>query len=236
MGGPALKGKSRGAAKELLALLLSPLPGLTNHCTTPTAQRGSVAFSPVGELLVTASGTKVWLWEAKGFRSVRRLPDAVRVAKFSPAGKFLVTGATNGLLQWDTETWSVAAKLEAELWKKLESPFKWGLSFSPDGRRTAVGCEEGIKLLNTLDFKETAMRWEPMPRLPGRAKGPNNLSIRLGKTRTPESKFTPQRSTDASRNAIGGAFQVGAIALPLRSICWKNRQWCSVGCSNWTQD
>jgi len=35
-----LKGKSRGAAEELPALFLSPLPGLRLHCaTSPTAPR-----------------------------------------------------------------------------------------------------------------------------------------------------------------------------------------------------
>src|SRR6266498_1498537 len=51
-GGAALKGKSRGAAKELLVLFLSPLPGLRPHCAalprlTPWATlcRHSVAQS-----------------------------------------------------------------------------------------------------------------------------------------------------------------------------------------------
>src|SRR6266516_2386515 len=50
--GSALKGKSRGAAKELVALFLSPLPGLCLHC----------AFSPrltVGYSLTPLCGSKL---------------------------------------------------------------------------------------------------------------------------------------------------------------------------------
>jgi WD40 repeat protein len=148
---------------------------LTNHADSVH----SVAFSPGGDVLATASLKAVWLWDTKAFQPLRSSPNAVLKAKFSPDGNFLVTGATNGLILWDAHTWRALTRSElAKLWTRGNPAGpEFGLTFSPDSRRVAVASDEGIKLLSIPEFHETAILRDPMPRLRPIAFSPDGRTI-----------------------------------------------------------
>lgn len=111
----------------------------------------TIAFLPsttlAGKLTRTLAGAgadriiRIWeLGETEG-RQIKSLiahEDAINVIGVSPDGKTLVsTGADKVLKLWD------AAKLEEILTTEKQSDWIFSLSFSPDGKRLAVGRYDG---------------------------------------------------------------------------------------------
>jgi eukaryotic-like serine/threonine-protein kinase len=149
---------------------------LTNHADSVH----SVTFSPSGDLLAMASLKELWLWNTKTFQPLRSLPEATLKARFSPNGKYLVAEMTNGVVLRDTETWGAVRKLGIAGLQLL--PYDdWcvatGLAVSPDSRRIAVACDEGIKLLRIPDLQETAMLRDSLPRARPIAFSPDGRTI-----------------------------------------------------------
>ncbi len=132
-----------------------------------TAHVNSVSFSPNGDLLATGSAAAVWLWDAKTFKLLRTLPDAVLKATFSPDGHYLLTCQTNGLMLWDTSTWDVVKTAElAHMWKSALGDLdnvEIGIAFTPKSRQIAAPVDDGVKLLSVPDLRELSLLRAPMP-------------------------------------------------------------------------
>ena len=104
-----------------------------------TASVSSLAFSPDGRLLATAS-TQVILWDVSSGAPWRFLPGPAEYATsvaFSPDGRLLASGAMDKTVHmWDVSTGDVVATLP-------HGGIVDGLSFSPDGELLAAEAEGG---------------------------------------------------------------------------------------------
>ena len=76
--------------------------------THPPAPITSVAFSPLGNMVLTGGQDKITrLWDTNTGKEIRTLvlqSDVVMSVAFSPDGKFILTGSADGTVQlWDTD-------------------------------------------------------------------------------------------------------------------------------------
>jgi WD40 repeat protein len=135
---------------------------------TDTFDVQSASFSPSGDLLATASGTSVRVWDMKTFQSIRTLPGAVSKARFSAATPYLVTLSTNGLILWSTRTWSVVSTREfsgiAVGPLSQASSSESCIAFSTDGTKVGVVCDEGVALLTVPELQEIEVLKDHSPR------------------------------------------------------------------------
>lgn len=104
----------------------------------------SIDFSPDGKLLAVAGFHEVLLHKADGSGLVGRLigtSERIQSVKFSPDGKRLA--ATGGMpaRSGELQVWNVAeGKLELSVPVTYDTVY--GASWSPDGKRIAVGCSD----------------------------------------------------------------------------------------------
>jgi WD40 repeat protein len=100
----------------------------------------SVAFSPDGALLASASADRTCLvWDITADAMVARLShnDAVATVAFNPTGDRIATAGADGLVQvWDFRAETQVAKF------KHDAPVA-GLTFSPDGNMVATASNDG---------------------------------------------------------------------------------------------
>ncbi|MFF5245221.1 WD40 repeat domain-containing serine/threonine protein kinase [Streptosporangium sp. NPDC000095] len=126
-----------------------PLTGHTNWVR-------SVAFSPDGKILATASAdATVILWDTTTWQPIRDPltghGDWVQSAVFSPDGKILATASDDAtVILWDTTTWQqIGAPLTGHT-----GPV-WPVAFSPDGTTLVSGGSD-----------KTAIVWDLATRRP----------------------------------------------------------------------
>jgi WD40 repeat protein len=108
---------------------------LTGHRDDVTA----VAFSPAGDLLVTASKDKTArIWDVATGELVRKLQhnSAVRDAQFSPDGRWVVTSAALASI-WDAEDGTNLIRLKGH-----NGPVT-AVAFSADSRNVLTGGDDG---------------------------------------------------------------------------------------------
>jgi|GEM_PF-1468433 len=113
----------------------------------------SVAFSPVGSLLASSSGstfsdgdTTVRLWEVAEGRQVHVLTghrDAVHSVAFSPDGSLLASssGSFYGGGDATVRLWEVATKRQVLVLERIKSTV-YSVAFSPDGLLLASGGDD----------------------------------------------------------------------------------------------
>ena len=115
-----------------------------------TGEIVSVAFSPDGRFLLTASrGDPTRVWEIASGRAVLELrghTGETNVAAFSPDGRWIVTGGRDGLaLVWEAATGRLTAR--------FEDRHGWvtSVAFGSDPRDLITGSRDGTVFLHTCE-------------------------------------------------------------------------------------
>ena len=129
-----------------------------------TAKIRSVAFSPDGRLLATASGgaKSAYLWDATTGTFARKLAagNIVQSVAFAPVAPLFVAGVNNGVRVWRTDTWNVLADLYS----------------GGDTQQVAFG--PGPRPLLAVSSVNDAIVWADLDA--GERRPREHLSIRLG--------------------------------------------------------
>ena len=109
----------------------------------------SIAFSPNGRLLVSASlYSRVILWDVLSATKINSVETPAAVVAISPDGHYLATAGRH-LKLWDIR--KPEEIVEVETFPHDESVLIWTVDFSPDGKWLACGDENGN--LNVWDLQ-----------------------------------------------------------------------------------
>ena len=102
----------------------------------------ALSFSPDGSLLAVAGFHEVLLWKADGSELVGRLvglSERIESLAFSPDGKRLAVSGGRPARMGEVQVWDVA-KRKLVLSAPVSYDTVYGVSWSPDGTKTAFGC------------------------------------------------------------------------------------------------
>ena len=101
----------------------------------------SVAFSPNGRTLASASSEEIRLWDAATGQHMKTIdpPKSIRNITFSSDGRTLVSGGVDGILLWDVETAGYKKTITTN--RQLVN----NAVFSPDGRILAGSSQFGTR-------------------------------------------------------------------------------------------
>jgi WD40 repeat protein len=102
---------------------------------------GSVAYSPDGNRLASASNDSVKVWDTRSGKQVLTLGGGARFAVFSPDGSRLATGATNSDHEgkvWDAHSGTEILVLRGPGWSMRSA------AYSPDGNQIAAVWADGF--------------------------------------------------------------------------------------------
>ncbi len=117
----------------------------------------SVAFSPDGSLLAVAGYHEVLLHKPDGSGLVGRLvglSERVQSVAFSPDGKWLAVAAGSPGRWGEVQIWNVE-KQKLKLSTPVSFDTVYGISWSPDGSKVAVGCADNtVRALETEHGKQ----------------------------------------------------------------------------------
>jgi WD40 repeat protein/tetratricopeptide (TPR) repeat protein len=142
----------------------------------------SVAFSPDGRLIASASGNRVMIWDARNGAQIRTLRDQGNQVAFRPDGLLLALGSGEGTIElFDPYTGEKVRMLRGHT-DKITC-----LCFSPDGMFLASGSMDA-----------TVKLWEVRPRpevaiLPGHSGGVSGVAF------SPDGRLMASASGDLSR-------------------------------------
>ncbi len=113
-----------------------------------------VAFSPVDDLLVSAAGRKLRLWNGSG-ELIREYPDAnstIADIKWRLDGKYFAISAYNGVVLYDP---TEAEPLRRFEWQGSTLTLEW----SPDGKYVATGDQDSTVHFWIADTGQDLQMW-----------------------------------------------------------------------------
>jgi WD40 repeat protein len=139
--------------------LLGGEPGLVRQFNSGAFYAEDVEWSPDGKLIATASDRAVQIWDAGGGR-VARFGDfrgGAQMVRWSPAGNYLATISnepSDTLRVWGRSDWKAVITTDPGPKSEDRYAHATGVSWSPDGKRMAVGVStsttKGIDYLRQI--------------------------------------------------------------------------------------
>jgi len=140
-------------------------PGAAHHLAAPPVYRSapaiaSLAWSPDGGILAVSGWHEVILRSGDGEQVLGRLvgeSPRVESIAFSPNGKQLAIAGGAPSEYGEVQIWDVAGKKQVRSIKASTDCF-YGISWSPDGSRVAVGCADKLVRVFALSDGKEVMR------------------------------------------------------------------------------
>jgi eukaryotic-like serine/threonine-protein kinase len=179
------------------------------HQVRADTYSGTVAFSPAGNTLATASSTgdgTVRLWDVATSREtavLRGHRGGVNHVAFSPDGRLMASVGTDGTIRlWDVSTSREVARLSGH------TGWVMTVAFSPDGRVIASGGDDGtVRLWDVASGNETAVLRGPHQRIMCVVFAPD------GKTLASDSRIWDLASGREVSNLRGHQMAVASVAF-----------------------
>jgi len=117
----------------------------------------SVAFSPSGKQLVTASVDGTRLWDAVSGGEIRQVDKTLGyeyAVAFSPDGNQLLTGSVGGTRLWDAASGKEIRRFEGQF------GLTYAVAFSPDGKQVLAGRDDHTARLWDIGSGKEIRRFE----------------------------------------------------------------------------